>query len=112
MCGAYNIINHPFVNNLTEFFGVPNVQPKGWANCGSKAGIMLLDLTQDNIQQPDLFHHIKQNPKLMQVIDSMNQKYGKSTVRFGSEGFERQWVMRSDKKSPAYTTNWNDLIEI
>lgn len=77
-----------------------------------KAGIMLLDLTQDGIQQPDLFHHVKQNPELMSLVDNLNAKYGKSTVRFGSEGFDKQWVMRSERKSPAYTTKWNELMRV
>jgi len=41
MCGAYNIINHPFVDNLTEFFAVPKCQPRGWANCGSDVEIII-----------------------------------------------------------------------
>ena len=77
-----------------------------------KAGIMLLDLTQDGIQQPDLFHDVYQNPKLMELVDCLNTKYGKSTVRFGSEGFDKQWVMRSERKSPAYTTKWNELVRV
>lgn len=43
MCGAYNVINHPFINNLTEFFGVEIVQEKGWANCGSEIEIIIND---------------------------------------------------------------------
>jgi len=77
-----------------------------------KAGIMLLDLSQDQIQQPDLFHEVKQNPKLMRVMDAMNAKYGKSTVRFGAEGFKRDWTMRSERKSPAYTTRWQDIVRV
>jgi len=104
-----------YTDNTSVFLKAANIALKRLFKEGyqyKKCGIMLLDLTQDQIQQPDLFHSIKQNPALMKVVDSMNQKYGKSKVRFGSEGFERQWVMRSERKSPAYTTRWDDIIRI
>ena len=36
MCGAFKIIDNPKVTGLTEFFGLPVPDSKGWANCGQK----------------------------------------------------------------------------
>ena len=48
----------------------------------------------------------------MQVMDQINDRYGKGMLRSGTEGFAKQWVMRSDKKSNEYTTNWADLFKV
>jgi len=104
-----------YTNNTSVFLKAANTALKRLFRerfLYKKCGIMLLDLTQGQVQQPDLFHHVNQNPKLMKLVDSMNHKYGKSTVRFGSEGFDKQWVMRSERKSPAYTTRWDDILKV
>ena len=54
----------------------------------------------------------QRNEGLMTVLDQINQKYGKGTLGSGQEGFNKQWVMRSDKKSPEYTTKWDQLIAV
>jgi len=48
----------------------------------------------------------------MKVIDEINQKFGKDTVRFA--GVERcgAWKMKQIFKSPSYTTNWNELLAV
>ncbi len=45
----------------------------------------------------------------MNVFDTINQKYGRSTLRLASEGYSKPWAMRAELKSPAYTTRWTDL---
>jgi DNA polymerase V len=78
-----------------------------------KAGIMLNDLSDAGMVQQDLFMQLPQrNEGLMTVLDQINQKFGKGTLRSGQEGFNKQWVMRSDKKSPEYTTKWDQLIAV
>lgn len=77
-----------------------------------KAGIILNDLCDSELHQSDLFHTIPNNPELMNAVDKINDRYGKSTARYGAEGFKRTWVMKSDRRTPEYTTNWNDLIKV
>lgn len=45
----------------------------------------------------------------MSVLDRVNQKYGRSTIRLAAEGYSKPWDMRAELKSPAYTTRWSDV---
>jgi DNA polymerase V len=47
---------------------------------------------------------------LMKAIDEINQKFGKDTVRFGNVKTAGNWKMKQTRKSPCYTTNWNELL--
>lgn len=78
-----------------------------------KAGVILGDLRTSNDVQQDLF--TTQPPsasQLMQTIDNINQKMGKETIKLASEGFNKPWKMRQENKSPNYTTNWDELLNI
>ena len=77
-----------------------------------KAGIMLNDLQASSSLQADLFHTVQQKPKLMKSLDAINSKIGKGAVKFGSEGFDKKWIMKSEKRSPDYTSDWDDLIRV
>jgi DNA polymerase V len=46
----------------------------------------------------------------MAALDALNQRLGRDTVRFASEGISYQWKMRQANKSPNYTTRWQDLL--
>ena len=65
--------------------------------------------------QTDLFANkttpLKSN-KLMTVMDGINQKMGKESIKLASEGFNRPWKMKQENKSPSYTTNWDELIKV
>lgn len=50
--------------------------------------------------------------KLMAVIDLLNRRYGSGTIRFASEGIRQDWKMRSDLRSPRYTTRWDELLVV
>ncbi len=74
---------------------------------------MLNNISDAGIVQPDLFMQLPERKgDLMKVLDQINDKFGKGTLRSGQEGFSKLWVMRSNKKSPAYTTNWNQIISV
>ncbi|MCE2984849.1 MAG: DUF4113 domain-containing protein [Burkholderiales bacterium] len=45
----------------------------------------------------------------MQTLDRLNTRFGRGTVRLSSAGLTRQWEMRQERKSPAYTTDWDQL---
>lgn len=80
----------------------------------ARAGVMLLDI-QDGRQEQgelDLDAVPSQAPALMHALDSINDRFGKGTVRLGSAGvqsIQRDWEMRQTLKTPAYTTDWRDL---
>ena len=77
----------------------------------NKCGILLLDIIPETYLQTDLLlaHLPKINTSVMQVLDSINQKYGKSTIHLAGEGFGKTWAMKSTKRSPNYTTQWDEL---
>lgn len=78
----------------------------------AKAGVMLADFYDPGVYQPSLFDEpIVQkdtDQKLMQLIDTLNAKQGK-TLWFASQGTKQEWSMKRELLSPAYTTNWQDL---
>ena len=78
-----------------------------------KAGVMLSDLVPAEGCQTDLFANralsIK-SKKLMTVMDNINKKMGKESIKVASEGFKRPWKMKQENKSPSYTTNWDELL--
>ncbi len=79
-----------------------------------KAGIMLLDIVPDHFQQLCLFQAEKYNDaarKRMKLLDHINAKYGKQTLRFAAES-KKRWYMHQDHLSPAYTTRWEDLLVV
>ena len=81
-----------------------------------KAGVLLNDLVPDEGRQTDLFFDASeanhaQSAKVMAVLDAINQRYGRQTLKLGSEGFKAPWKMKQNFKSPDYTTNWNELIQ-
>lgn len=81
--------------------------------CYKKAGIMLLDLSPQTIKQFDLFS-IRQNKSdsIMQALDSINEKIGENTLYFAAEGVQRSWRTRCSRRSPRYTTQWNELAKV
>lgn len=53
--------------------------------------------------------------ELMHVVDSVNNRHGRGTIRFAVEGLKKeppQWQTRLEKRSPLYTTSWNDLLTV
>ena len=80
----------------------------------TKCGIGLLDIRARGFYQQDLFD-TGQHPAtddLMQMIDRVNQRYGRDSLVFGSEGLGGKWSMRQNRLSPAYTSSWTELPRV
>ncbi len=80
----------------------------------AKCGIGLLDIRDRQFYQFDLFTpgQSQRTDDLMQVIDTINQRYGRDSVTFGAEGLTGKWTMRQHKLSPAYTSSWTEIPRI
>lgn len=81
----------------------------------AKAGVMLSELVQDGEIQQDLFSRTQATVKsenLMAMVDSINKKMGKGTIRMASEGVGKSWKMKQGNVSPRYTTCWNELLVV
>ena len=81
----------------------------------SKAGVMLLDLTQDNVSQGELDFDTpdpRDRSKLMAAMDAINDRFGRGAIHVGSAvgpGARRDWSMRQERLTPQYTTKFSDL---
>lgn len=95
--------------------GLKHIYQPGY--CYQKAGIMLMDLSHAAQQQAGLFTStFSQNPdkshKLMQCMDKINGLMGKDTVHLASTGMNQRWQAKHERKSPCYTTQWNEIPAI
>ena len=81
----------------------------------AKAGVMLLELQSDSIQQQELAledDDVVERGHLMATLDGLNLRYGRGTVSLASAGLagdRRTWSMKQERRTPAYTTDWNDI---
>ncbi|MDD3815932.1 MAG: DUF4113 domain-containing protein, partial [Desulfocapsaceae bacterium] len=80
-----------------------------------KAGVMLAGIVKQGYRQQDLFSFAqqavkKEDKQLMTALDRINSKWGRSTLQYGMTTAEdKPWAMQQTWKSPAYTTNWQEL---
>ena len=78
-----------------------------------KAGVILLDLTPAANVQGDLWDS-PDTPKSMSLtkaLDRSNAEYGRDTVSFAASGRKRRWGLRSEQRSPRFTTDWDELLK-
>lgn len=77
-----------------------------------KSGVLLMGLQPKGTIQSNLFEeptgHTK-SAKLMEVMDSINKRMGKGSLTIAASGTNQRWAMRRERKSPSYTTEWNEL---
>jgi len=85
----------------------------------AKAGVMLLDLIPDTQVQSELIFEEQGvgvlsdgQERLMSAMDLLNERFGRSTVHVASTGLDRsvkQWAMKQERRTPAYTTRWEEV---
>ena len=49
------------------------------------------------------------HPALMTVLDAINSRWGPGTLTSAAEGKRNDWPMRSENRSPRYTTQWEEI---
>ena len=77
----------------------------------AKAGVMLGDFTPEQQMQYPLFDQPEDTDtadRLMLAIDNINNT-GIGKIWFGGQRPKKDWYMKQDLKSPAYTTRWECL---
>ena len=82
----------------------------------AKAGVMLLGLQSDAVQQWELAleeeDNLQERGRLMATLDGLNLRYGRGTVLMASAGLakeRRTWSMKQERRTPGYTTCWADM---
>ena len=75
-----------------------------------KAGIMLSEISPVTQRQGDLLEEdAPTNGKLMLALDSLNERFGRGAVKVSTQGAYQDWQMRQERKSPNYTTDWDEV---
>ncbi|MEQ9437509.1 MAG: Y-family DNA polymerase [Cyclobacteriaceae bacterium] len=84
-----------------------------------KCGVVVSGLTPEARRQTSLFEarNQGQQTKAMQVMDEINRKLGRNTLKVATtltEGqrSEERWQMRQAHRSPRYTTCWQELMVV
>lgn len=82
----------------------PNYQYK-------KAGVMVMDICSQNEIQTNLFDTVnrEKDKRIMQVLDLMNNKYGRNTLKIATMGDGKAWKIKQERLSPCYTTRYSDF---
>jgi len=94
--------------------GLKGIYRKG--HLYKKAGVMFKHLNPENQIQADLFHYkdFKRSKKLMQTLDNINKKMGSDTLKYAATGLSnnQRWKTVFKRRSPSYTTNWDQLLKV
>ena len=80
----------------------------------AKAGVMLSDFYDPGMFQPGLFDEVStrsNSQQLMSVLDTINQS-GAGKIFFAGQGTKKDWSMKREHLSPAYTTRWDQLPRV
>lgn len=77
-----------------------------------KAGVFLQELVPDTYRQLRLFASTEgmvHTQTVVEVIDAINRKFGRETIRYAATGKTPGWKMKQAHKSPHYTTSLDEL---
>ncbi len=82
-----------------------------------KAGVYLSKIMPQEHIQFDLFGDLSlarqdKKQRLMHAVDFINKLWGQDTVFFGAIGITRAWKMRQERRSPRYTTHWDEIFSV
>lgn len=97
----------------TELFGklrVPGVRYH-------RAGVLLYDFVPDGLLQTDLLGNVNvdnhdNSIRRMRAVDSLNDRFGKRTIRLAAEGLGKAWEPKHNLRSPRYTSRWQELAKV
>jgi DNA polymerase V len=80
-----------------------------------KAGVILNLISDKPTIQQSLFEDVQSKGKsasLMKAVDAINTRFGNAVIRSaaaGTNNTKQAWQMRSNNRSPNYTTSWDEL---
>tara|TARA_Y100000590_G_scaffold426875_1_gene536472 strand:+ start:20 stop:1306 length:1287 start_codon:yes stop_codon:yes gene_type:complete len=102
--------NNTITLNKETLGGLKKIFKKGYMY--QKAGVILSGLEAENIDLNLFKEDNKKKEFLMNAFDSINQKYGKNSLRIASEGVEKKWLTKKSRCSSSFTTNLKDLLTV
>lgn len=77
-----------------------------------RCGVMLADLAPEETLQTSLFtteYYDESKKTVMEALDRITAEWGRHALRHAREGFSQRWRMRQSRRSPRYTTRWDEL---
>lgn len=77
-----------------------------------KVGVRLTDFSGEGAHQLRVFGGGEPDPKrraAWAALDTINAEWGTGTVKFAAEGVSRGWKAKSERRTPRYTTRWDEL---
>jgi len=76
-----------------------------------KAGVVFGDIRPANQVQMDMFDTKDRTgaKRIMRALDSINAGMGAGTLKYAAEGIGQRWRTKFEKRSPCYTTRWEEL---
>jgi len=79
-----------------------------------KAGVVFGDICPVSEVQMDLFDMKDRegSRRLMDAIDTISARMGKGLVRYAAEGFKQPWRTKFEKRSPRYSSCWEELAVV
>lgn len=80
-----------------------------------KSGVLLMGLQARAALQTGLFDDAPgqaRSDSLSRVMDDINRRMGPGSIAIAASGTRQRWAMRRESKSPNYTTDWNELLEV
>ncbi|KKN85110.1 hypothetical protein LCGC14_0282790 [marine sediment metagenome] len=92
--------------------GLREVYREGYAY--AKAGVVLTHLIDAHGHTQDLFNEGDSgaSQRVMSTLDQINRKMGRGSIRFARTNPEPGWGMRREYLSPAYMTDWSQLLKV
>ena len=78
-----------------------------------KCGIILSGLVDKHSRQDYLWPvETLQRSRLTQVIDTINFKFDKQSIRLATQPINPIWKMKQSRKSQSFTTSWKELLVV
>ncbi|WP_162427261.1 Y-family DNA polymerase [Pontibacter pudoricolor] len=76
-----------------------------------KSGVIVTEIVPEHQIQFDLLDTVdrEKHSNLMQVIDGLTDRFGRNKVQVAAQGVSKSWILKSDYKSPCYTTRIAEL---
>jgi len=80
-----------------------------------KAGVIITNIIPADFIQMNLYKPLgntKKQKQISQIMDNVNEKWGRNMLRYAAVGTNQSWKMKQLKKSQCYTTSWHEILTI
>ncbi len=80
-----------------------------------KAAVFLSDITPEHTVQQHLFldsqnTRIPVHKNISDAVDTLRRRFGRKVLTFGAMGVKNTWAMKSENRTPRYTTELSELL--